>query len=52
MPDDFTRQWGTPRSQWVKVTEELSEGAKPSCYYDGHQDKHTCIAKENLQYGS
>ena len=19
MPDDFTRQWGTPRSQWVKL---------------------------------
>ena len=20
-PDDFTREWGTPRSQWVKVNQ-------------------------------
>ena len=23
MPDDFTRQWGTPGSQWVKTTNKI-----------------------------
>ena len=34
MPDDFTRQWGTPRSQWVKVV---------FYYYENVLQRHSTV---------